>query len=120
MTEKQVRTVLPTKDEPRAHRGRSTEFDDGGPDDFDIPGEGSAACAWTESLCVDSVTRFIVRVPVQEGIDPEIERYCDQHWVLKLAEIIETDMPICKHSLRDHVISTGELVGDTWEVRTEG
>lgn len=37
MTEKQVRTVLPTKDEPRAHRGRSTEFDDGGPDDFDIP-----------------------------------------------------------------------------------
>lgn len=40
--------------------------------------------------------------------------------VLKLAEIIETDMPICKHSLRDHVISTGELVGDTWEVRTEG
>lgn len=57
---------------------------------------------------------------VQEGIDPEIERYCDRHWVLKLAEIIETDMPICKHSLRDHVISTGELVGDTWEVRTEG
>lgn len=45
MTEKQVRTVLPTKDEPRAHRGRSTEFDDGGPDDFDIPGEGGAACA---------------------------------------------------------------------------